>query len=107
MPSNQTTSTDSPLRPLIDAIKQELLSELRYEIHAGIQSAQAIHPSPQAKRTLSLRELGQVYGVGRVQVKRDVREGIVRAVERRCRGGQIGLFVPIEEAERVYAAVRA
>lgn len=91
------------LRPLIDAIRAELIPQLRQEIRAEILADHAIRPTLPPKRLYSLRDLGRHYGVGRTQAGLDIAAGRLRVVERRCSGGQIGKFVPVEEAERVYA----
>ena len=103
--STPMAPVDSALRPLIDAIRAELLPQIRAEIRAGILADYAVKPTLSPKRLYSLRDLGRHYGVGRTQAELDIGTGKLHVVERRCRGGQMGKFVPIEEAERVYARV--
>lgn len=101
--STPLAQVDSALRPLIDAIRAELIPQLRQEIRAEILADHAIRPTLSPKRLYSLRDLGHHYGVGRTQAEKDISSGRLHIVERKCRGGQIGKFIPVEEAERVYA----
>ena len=101
--STQKDPATAALRPLIDAIRAELLPQLREEIRAELLADHVSNPPTAPKRLYSLRDLGRRYGVGRTQAARDIVAGRLNVVERRCRGGQMGKFVPIEEAERVYA----
>lgn len=53
-------------------------------------------------RPLSLRQLAREYGVGRTVATRDIAAGKLKCIERRCPGGRMGIFIPVEEAERMY-----
>lgn len=104
-----TTTSKSPVDafvgPLADAVLAVL--ETRPEFHAIVQALVAAdrqsHPSPAEKRLYSLADIQRKYGVGRTVSMGDIKAGRLRATERRCRGGKIGKFVTVEEAERVYA----
>ena len=98
-------SSDSALRPLLDAIRAELLPQIRAEIRAEILADHAVKTTLSPKRLYSLRDLGRHYGVGRIQAERDIAAGKLHVVERVCRGGHVGKFVPFEEAESTYARV--
>jgi hypothetical protein len=92
---------ENPLAPLIaavrDAIRADLLAEVRAEIRASHAEA-----SPD-RIILSLADAGRRYGVGRIELKRMIASGRLPAVERTCRGGRIGTFIHISDAERVLA----
>ena len=56
---------------------------------------------------LSIAELGKRYGVGRIQTKKLIADGSLPAVERTARGGRLGSFVRVEDADRVLAGIAA
>ena len=96
-----TTAIDSPLRPLINSIKDEIRAELMAEMRAELAATSA-----EVKPTcvmLSLADTCQRYGVGRIALKQMLKTGRLRAVERICRGGRIGQFLHIADCERVLA----
>jgi len=107
MPTNRDkqTPTDLALGSFIAAIKSEIYPEIRAFVQAEFRAGQFVTPSPPTKRLYSLRDLALRYKVGRSQASADIAAGRLRVVERRCRGGRMGKFIPIEEAERLYAGV--
>ena len=59
--------------------------------------------STDGPRMLSYAAAGKAYNVGRLVLERMVAEGRLPCVERRCRGGRIGVFMAREDLERVLA----
>ena len=92
---------ENPLAPLIaavrDAIRADILAEVRAEVAAGRAEA------PPERVILSLADTGRRYGTGRTELKRLIACGKLPAVERMARGGRVGTFIHIADAERVLA----
>jgi hypothetical protein len=103
--TQQKIGIDVLVEPLVEAIMDAL--ERRPEFHAMVQALMVAerqaHPLSDEKRLYSIDDLRRRYGVGRTVALRDIRSGRLQATERRCRGGRIGNFITVEEAERVYA----
>lgn len=100
--------TDPTLNPSFEAIATKLVPALATFVLTVLRSELATMPVPthhSDRKLYSLRDLGRYYGVGRKQAKRDIADGRIRAMERKCRGGRIGVFIPAAEAERIYAGV--
>lgn len=90
-----------PLAGLIEMVRREAaaaaLEAVRLEI---LRCKQAMTDAP---RIMSIAALGRRYGIGRKEVRRLIAENLLPCIERRCRGGRIGIFVAIEDAEMVLA----
>ncbi len=104
MYDNQTPTID-PLRPLADAIKRELRIELLAELRAEIVASRA-EAQPECIM-LSIDDVRDRYGVGRIAIKQMIAAGRLRAVERICRGGRMGTFLHLADCERVLAGRKA
>lgn len=106
MQQTHQMSTDFTPNPSFEAITAKLVPALATFVLSVMRSELASMPvithHPERK-LYSLRDLGRYYGVGRKQVKQDIADGRIRAMERKCRGGRIGVFIPAAEAERIYA----
>jgi len=57
-------------------------------------------------RVLSLAKLAKQYRCGRLMAKRLIASGELPAIERITRGGRVGTFVAVADAERVLAGQR-
>jgi hypothetical protein len=63
--------------------------------------------APVSQRFLSYADLGKQYRpCGRTQVKKLIASGELPVIYRLCRGGRMGAFFTIEDAERVLAGKR-
>lgn len=100
-----TITADSPLRPLIESIKDELYADLLARLRAEFNATKA-EAKPECVM-LSLADAGERYGVGRIALKGLIKAGQLRAVERLCRGGRVGQFLHIADCERVLAGRKA
>ncbi len=88
------------LRPIIARELSPLLERIAtLESKLLAATAQAADGS----RLLSLRDIGKRYNVGRIQATRDIKSGRLHVVERRCRGGRLGVFATVEACEALYA----
>ena len=96
-----------PTDPLIEELEARLFPRLHEKILEGLASKiwSDSHVPKSQKRLFSLRDLAEIFGVGRTEATRLIRDGKMQSVERRCRGGKIGIFVAVEEAERVLAGI--
>lgn len=108
VPQLQIRVEQSPTDPLVDALEARLFPRLHEKIMEGLASKiwadSNIPKSP--KRLFSLKDIAEIFGVGRTEATRLIREGKMQCTERRCRGGKIGVFVAVEEAERVLVGIR-
>jgi hypothetical protein len=93
------------VRPLANAIKAELHDELLAELRADIRATKA-EAQPECVM-LSIAKCRKRYGVGRGVIKELIRSGRLRAVERKSRGGRVGQFIHLKDAERILAGVSA
>ena len=91
--------TDGPLAPLIEAIKHSLRDELLETIRAEMR-ATAAEAKPDCIM-LSIGDAVQRYGVGRINLKKLIAGGKLPAINRVCRGGHVGQFIHLGDAERV------
>lgn len=92
-------SNTDPLAPLMEIIRKvataAALEATRMEL---LRTRQALTAGP---RLLSLAAIGREYQVGRLEALRLIKEGRLPFVERRCRGGRIGIFIAREDAEAI------
>ena len=101
MITHDTKSNADPLAPLVAAIKATLQDELLAVVRAEMR-ATAAEAKPE-KVMLSLANLCRRYGCGRKYARKLIATRKLPAVERRCRGGKVGQFIHLADAERVLA----
>jgi hypothetical protein len=100
---NEKETTES-FRQIIELIKREIRPEMLAEIRAEVAATRA---EDQPKRVmLSLASISERYGVGRIVVKKMIQSGQLPATERECRGGRIGTFVHVADADRCFSQVK-
>jgi hypothetical protein len=100
-----TVTQPDLLRPIIEAVKNELRAELLAELRAESLACSA-ERAP-SRIMLSIADTSQRYGIGRIALNAMIKTGRLRAVERICRGGRVGQFLHLADCERILAGRKA
>lgn len=95
------------IKPLVEALKAELLPIVRDQVLAEVRAELAGREPADGKIMLSLADLAGRYGCGRTEALRLIEDGQLPSVQRRCRGGKLGNFIHITDAERVLGGRRS